>query len=56
MPYIISADMHMSYCEEELDKMMKDQDIQRVVKEINTEKSRRNYLLRKPQRKILKIF
>ncbi len=38
MPFIISADMHMSYCEEELDKMIKDQDITKVVEEINTEK------------------
>ena len=38
MPFIISADMHMSYCEEELDKMIKEQDIQKVVEEINEDK------------------
>ncbi len=38
LPFIISADMHMSYCEEELDKMVKDQDIEKTVEELNTEK------------------
>ena len=38
MPFIISADMHMSYCEEELDKMMEDIDINKTVEEINTDK------------------
>jgi len=38
MPFIISADMHMSYCEEELDEMIKDIDINKTVKELNTEK------------------
>jgi len=38
MPFIISADMHMSYCEEELDKMKKDIDFNKTVKELNTEK------------------
>ena len=38
MPFIISADMHMSYCEEELDKMMEDIDINKTVKELNTDK------------------
>jgi len=38
MPFIISADMHMSYCEEELDKMMEDIDTNKVVEELNTEK------------------
>ena len=38
MPFIISADMHMSYCEEELDKMMKELDINKTVDELNKEK------------------
>ena len=38
MPFIISADMHMSYCEEELEKMMKEIDIQKTVEDLNTEK------------------
>jgi nitrate reductase NapD len=38
MPYIISADMHMSYCEEELERMIKEQDIQKVVEEVNSDK------------------
>ncbi len=38
MPYIISADMHMSYCEEELEKMKEDIDINKTVEELNTEK------------------
>ena len=38
MPFVISADMHMSYCEEELDKMKEDIDINNTVKELNTDK------------------
>ncbi len=38
MPFIISADMHMSYCEEELDKMMEDIDANKTVEEINKDK------------------
>ena len=38
MPFIISADMHMSYCEEELDKMMEEIDINKTVKELNSDK------------------
>ena len=38
MPFIISADMHMSYCEEELDKMMEEIDINKTVEELNTDK------------------
>jgi len=38
MPFIISADMHMSYCEEELEKMKEDIDFEKTVKELNTEK------------------
>jgi len=38
MPFIISADMHMSYCEEELDKMKEDIDLNKTVEEINTDK------------------
>ena len=38
MPFIISADMHMSYCEEELDKMKEDIDMNETVKELNTPK------------------
>ncbi len=38
MPFIISADMHMSYCEEELEEMKKDIDFDNTVKELNTEK------------------
>jgi len=38
MPFVISADMHMSYCEEELDKMMENIDFKETVKELNTEK------------------
>jgi len=38
MPFIISADMHMSYCEEELEEMKKDIDFDKTVKELNTEK------------------
>ena len=38
MPFIISADMHMSYCEEELDKMKEDIDMNKTIKELNTDK------------------
>ena len=38
MPFIISADMHMSYCEEELDKMKEDIDLNSTVNELNTDK------------------
>jgi len=38
MPFVISADMHMSYCEEELDKMMENIDFKETVKELNTDK------------------
>ena len=38
MPFIISADMHMSYCEEELEEMKKDIDFNKTVNELNTEK------------------
>jgi len=38
MPFIISADMHMSYCEEELEKMKENIDLNATVEELNTEK------------------
>ena len=38
LPFIISADMHMSYCEEELEEMIKDIDINKTIEELNTEK------------------
>jgi len=38
MPFIISADMHMSYCEEELEEMKKNIDFNKTVNELNTEK------------------
>jgi nitrate reductase NapD len=38
MPMIISADMHMSYCEEELEKMKENIDFESTVKDLNTEK------------------
>jgi nitrate reductase NapD len=37
-PYIISADMHMSYCEDELEEMKKDIDIDKTVEELNKDK------------------
>ncbi|MEO1928134.1 MAG: chaperone NapD [Nautiliaceae bacterium] len=37
MPFIISADMHMSYCEEELDKLKENIDLNSTVEELNTE-------------------
>ncbi len=38
LPFIISADMHMSYCEEELDKMKEEIDLNATVEELNTDK------------------
>jgi len=38
MPFIISADMHMSYCEEELEKMKENIDFEKTVEELNKEK------------------
>jgi nitrate reductase NapD len=38
MPMIISADMHMSYCEEELDKLRENIDMNSTIKELNTDK------------------
>ncbi len=38
MPFIISADMHMSYCEDEIDKMKENIDMNKTVKELNTDK------------------
>ena len=38
MPFIISADMHMSYCEDEIDKMKENIDMNETVKELNTDK------------------
>jgi nitrate reductase NapD len=38
LPNVISAEMHISYCEEELERMMKEINIDRVVEELNTEK------------------
>jgi len=38
MPFIISADMHMSYCEEELEKMKENIDFDKTVEELNTDK------------------
>ncbi|MEO1959152.1 MAG: chaperone NapD [Nautiliaceae bacterium] len=38
MPFVISAEMHMSYCEEELDKMKEDIDFDKTLKELNIEK------------------
>ena len=38
MPMIISADMHMSYCEEELDKLRENIDLNSTVEELNTDK------------------
>ena len=35
---MISADMHMSYCEEELQEMQKDIDFQKAVEEVNSDK------------------
>jgi len=38
MPFIISADMHMSYCEDEIDKMKENIDMNETIKELNTDK------------------
>ena len=38
MPFIISADMHMSYCEDEIDKMKENIDMNETVKELNEDK------------------
>lgn len=38
MPFIISAQMHMSYCEEELDKLKENIDMNHTIKEINKDK------------------
>jgi len=38
MPFIISADMHMSYCEEELEKMKENIDLNKTVEELNTDR------------------
>ena len=38
LPKVISADMHMSYCEEELEEMKKDIDFNKAVDEINSDK------------------
>ena len=38
IPFIISADMHMSYCESEIDKMKENIDMNETVKELNTDK------------------
>ena len=38
IPYVISADMHMSYCEEELEEMKKDMDLKTTIEELNKEK------------------
>ena len=38
MPFVISADMHMSYCEEELEKMIENIDFKNTVDELNKDK------------------
>jgi len=38
LPKVISADMHMSYCEEELNEMMKDIDTKNSLAEVNSNK------------------
>ena len=38
LPFIISADMHMSYCEEELEEMKKDIDFDHTLEELNKDK------------------
>ncbi len=38
LPKVISADMHMSYCEEELEEMQKNIDFNKAVDEINSGK------------------
>ncbi len=39
IPYVISADMHMSYCEEELEEMKKDMDLDATIDELNKERT-----------------
>jgi len=38
LPKVISADMHMSYCEEELDEMIKDIETNKSLSEVNSNK------------------
>jgi len=38
LPYVISANMHMSYNEEELDKLREGIDLNKTIEELNTEK------------------
>ena len=38
LPKVISADMHLSYCEDELNEMQKDFDFNKAVDEINSDK------------------
>ena len=38
LPKVISADMHMSYCEEELEEMMKDIEKNSALTEVNSNK------------------
>jgi len=38
MPYVISANMHMSYNEEELDKLRENIDMNKTIEELNKEK------------------
>jgi len=38
MPFIISTQMHMSYCKEELDKLKENIDINNTIKKINEDK------------------
>jgi len=38
LPKVISADMHMSYCEDELEEMKKDIDFNKAVEDINSDK------------------
>ena len=38
LPKVISADMHMSYCEEELEEMIKDIDTNNSLAEVNSNK------------------
>ncbi len=38
LPYILDAQMHMSYCEDELEEMMKYMNFDRTVNELNKKK------------------
>jgi len=38
LPKVISADMHMSYCEEELEEMIKDIETNNSLQEVNSNK------------------